>query len=116
MRITQRSVITTSLQGLNRNLEAISKYQAQLTSGKTINKPSDDPTGANAAMQTRQEIAAAGQYARNITDGLSQLNITDSTLQNMIAQVHTVRDRALSGSNDGAMSEASRQAIATEVS
>jgi len=116
MRVTQRSIVTVSLQGLNRNLDAIQKLQAQLTSGKTINKPSDDPTGTNAAMQTRQELAAAGQYARNISDGLSQLNITDSTLQNMIAQVHTVRDRTLSGSNDGAMSEASRQAIATEVS
>lgn len=116
MRVTQRSIVNLSLQGLNRNLDAIQKLQGQLTSGKTINKPSDDPTGTNAAMQTRQEIAATGQYARNISDGLSQLNITDSTLQNMIAQVHTVRDRTLTGSNDGAMSEASRQAVATEVS
>jgi flagellar hook-associated protein 3 FlgL len=116
MRITQRSVATTSLQGLNQNLAAISKLQQQLTSGRTINKPSDDPTGTNAAMQTRQELAGATQYARNISDGLGVLNITDSTLQNMITQVHTVRDRALTGSNDGTMSEAARQAIATEVS
>ncbi|MBB3676500.1 flagellar hook-associated protein FlgL [Modestobacter versicolor] len=115
MRITQRSVATTSLQGLNQNLAAISKLQQQLTSGRTINKPSDDPTGTNAAMQTRQEIAGATQHARNISDGLGVLNITDSTLQNMIAQVHTVKDRALTGSNDGALSEAARSAIATEV-
>ena len=116
MRITQRSIANVALQGLNRNQEAISKLQEQLTSGKTINKPSDDPTGTNAAMQTRQELAGATQYARNISDGLGVLNITDSTLQNMIKQVHTVRDRTLTGSNQGATSEAARAAIAAEVS
>src|SRR3712207_2041141 len=116
MRITQRSIALTSLQGLNRNLDAIGKLQQQLTSGKTISKPSDDPTGTNAAMQTRQELAGATQYARNISDGLGVLNVTDSTLQNMIKQVHTVRDRTLTSLNDGTMSEAARGAIATEIS
>jgi flagellar hook-associated protein 3 FlgL len=114
-RVTQRSISTTSLQGLNRNLTAISKLQEQLTSGKTINKPSDDPNGTNAAMQTRQELAGATQYARNISDGMSQLDATDSALQNMIAQVHRVRELTLQGANTGTMSDASRAAIATEV-
>ena len=116
MRITQRSIATTSLQGLNRNMDAIAKLQAQLTSGKTINKPSDDPTGTNAAMQTRQELAGALQYARNISDGVGQLDATDSALQNMIAQVHKVRELTVQGLNSGSMSSASRDAIATEVS
>ncbi|WP_222192264.1 flagellar hook-associated protein FlgL [Modestobacter italicus] len=116
MRITQRSLAVTSLQGLNRNMEAIAKLQAQLTSGKTINKPSDDPTGTNAAMQTRQELAGATQYARNITDGIGMLDATDSALQNMIKQVQNVRALTVKGLNDGVNSEASRVAIATEVS
>jgi|tagenome__1003787_1003787.scaffolds.fasta_scaffold20522772_2 flagellar hook-associated protein 3 FlgL len=115
MRITQRALAVTSLQGLNRNMDAIAKLQAQLTSGRTINKPSDDPTGTNAAMQTRQELAGATQYARNISDGLSQLNATDSALQNMIQQVQKVRDLTVQGSNAGVMSDASRTAISTEV-
>jgi flagellar hook-associated protein 3 FlgL len=116
MRITQRSVITTSLQGLNRNLDAIGKLQQQLTSGKTISKPSDDPTGTNSAMQTRQELAGATQHARNISDGLGLLNSTDSALQNMIKQVQRVRDLTVQASNGGALNEASRTAIHTEVS
>jgi flagellar hook-associated protein 3 FlgL len=115
MRITQRSLAVTALQGLNLNQEAIAKLQAQLTSGKTINKPSDDPTGTNAAMQTRGELAAAGQYARNISDGLGLLDATDSALQNMVKQVQSVRDKTVAALNDGALSLASREAIATEV-
>ncbi|GAA4749096.1 flagellar hook-associated protein FlgL [Modestobacter marinus] len=115
MRITQRSLAVTALQGLNRNQEAIAKLQAQLTSGKTINKPSDDPTGTNAAMQTRQELAGALQYARNITDGIGLLDATDSALQNMIKQVQNVRALTVQGLNTGAQSEAARTAIATEI-
>jgi flagellar hook-associated protein 3 FlgL len=115
MRITQRSLAVTSLQGLNRNLDAIGKLQQQLTSGKSISKPSDDPTGTNAAMQTRQELAGATQYARNISDGLGYLDATDSALQNMISQVKKVRDLTVQGLNGGALSDAAREAIQTEV-
>ncbi|MCZ2830298.1 flagellar hook-associated protein FlgL [Modestobacter sp. VKM Ac-2986] len=115
MRITQRSIALTSLQGLNRNMEAIGKLQQQLTSGRTINKPSDDPTGTNTAMQTRQELAGAVQHARNISDGISVLDATDSVLQSMIAQVHTAKERALNGVNSGSMSEAGRAAVAAEL-
>jgi flagellar hook-associated protein 3 FlgL len=115
MRITQRSVAATSLLGLNRNLAAVSRLQQQMTSGKTISKPSDDPNGTNSAMQVRQELAGATQFARNISDGLSMLNATDSALQNMVKQVHTVRDLTVQASNDGTMSDAARAAIQTEV-
>src|SRR3954451_7858785 len=115
MRITQRSLAVTSLQNLNRNMEQIAKLQAQQSSGKTINKPSDDPTGTNAAMQTRQEMAGAAQYARNISDGLSQLDATDSALQNMLEQVQSARALTVKGLNDGTLSPASRLAIQTEM-
>jgi flagellar hook-associated protein 3 FlgL len=116
MRITQRSVVLTSLQGLNRNLDEIGKLQQQLTSGKTINKPSDDPTGTNSAMQARQELAGAKQYARNISDGIGVLDATDSALQSMVTQTQNVRALTVQALNGGAMSPASRAAIQTEIS
>jgi len=116
MRITQRSMTLTSLQGLNRNQEAIAKLQEQLTSGKSINKPSDDPTGTNAAMQTRLELSTATQHARNISDGIGFLDSTDSALQSMLNQTRVVRDRTVAALNIGAMSDAARAATATEIS
>jgi flagellar hook-associated protein 3 FlgL len=115
MRITQRAIALTSLQGLNSNLAAVNKLQQQLTSGKTISKPSDSPTGTNTSMLTRQAMAGATQYARNISDGSTVLDATDAALQDMLAQVRRVRDLTVQALNDGAMSASSRQAIATEV-
>ncbi|WP_164702969.1 flagellar hook-associated protein FlgL [Modestobacter sp. KNN46-3] len=115
MRITHKALVQTSLQGLSRNMDAIAKLQQQLTSGTRISKPSDDPTGTNAAIIARQELATATQHARNISDGMGFLDATDSALQNMIVQVQRVRDLTVQGLNDGAGSESSRTAVATEV-
>ena len=114
MRITQRAVTLTSLQGLNRNLDAVSRLQQQLTSGRLISKPSDSPTGTNTAMQARAEQAAVEQQSRNITDARGWLDQTDSTLQEMLATVRRVRDITVQGASTGSSSDASRQALATE--
>ncbi len=115
MRITQKAVALTSLQGLNRNLDQFGKLQQQLTSGRLINAPSDSPTGTNKAMQTRSEQAAVEQFARNLSDADSWLSITDSTLQNMLDVTRRVRDLTVQGASTGNSSAASRRALATEV-
>ena len=115
MRITQRAVALTSLQGLNRNLDAVGKLQQQLTSGRLINAPSDSPTGTNKAMQTRADQAANAQQSRNITDAKSWLEQTDSTLQEMLDTTRRVRDLTVQGSSTGSNNDVSAQAIATEV-
>jgi flagellin-like hook-associated protein FlgL len=115
VRITQRAVALTSLQGLNRNLDAVGRLQQQLTSGRLINAPSDSPTGTNKAMQTRAEQAAVAQQGRNISDAKGWLEQADSSLRGMLDTTRRVRDLTVQGLNTGAGSDASRQALATEV-
>jgi flagellin-like hook-associated protein FlgL len=114
MRITQKAVALTSLQGLNRNLDALGKLQNQLTSGRLINAPSDSPAGTNRAMQTRSEQAAVAQQARNISDAKGWLDQTDSTLRTMIETTRRVRDLTVQGLNSGGLTDQARQALATE--
>ena len=115
MRITQRAVALTSLQGLNRNLDAVGRLQQQLTSGRLISAPSDSPTGTNRAMQTRSDQAASAQQQRNITDAKGWLEQTDSTLQEMLDTARRVRDLTVQGASTGSSSDVSAQAISTEV-
>jgi flagellar hook-associated protein 3 FlgL len=116
MRITQRAVTLNGLQGLNGNLAALNKLQNQLTSGTTISKPSDSPTGTNTSLITRKAIAGADQYSRNITDGTTFLDATDSALQDMLSQVRRVRDLTVQALNGGSANDETRLAISTEVS
>lgn len=116
MRITQRAVALTSLQGLNRNLEQIGKLQEQLTSGRMLNRPSDSPTGTNRAMQIRDERAALAQQSRNISDARGWLDRTDDTLQTMLDATQRVRDLTVQGMNEGALSDQARTALSVEIS
>ena len=115
MRITHRAVATTSLVGLNKNLDAIATIQQQLTSGRTITKPSDSPTGTNRSMLTRSDAAANEQYARNISDGAAWLDTTDSVLTEMGNLGRKVRDLAVQGNNAGALSADGRTAVALQI-
>src|SRR3954470_22860612 len=116
MRITQRAVTLNSLQGLSGNLSRLNKLQNQMTSGRTISKPSDSAAVTNPSMLPRQAIAANDQYSRNITDGTTFLDATDSALQNMLSQVRRVRDLTVQALNGGGASDQTRLAISTEVS
>jgi flagellar hook-associated protein 3 FlgL len=115
MRITQRAVTLTALQGLNGNLNAVNKLQQQLTSGKTISRPSDSPTGTNTSMLTRADMAGVEQQSRNITDGTAVLDATDAALQDMLDQAHRVRDLTVQALNQGALNDPAREAIAAQV-
>jgi flagellar hook-associated protein 3 FlgL len=115
MRITHRAVTQTALLGLNGNLSAVAKLQQQLTSGKQISAPSDSPTGTNKALQIRQDQSAVQQFARNISDGQSWLDATDSALSAVLGQAQRVRALTVQGMNSGATSDSAQKAIAIEV-
>jgi flagellar hook-associated protein 3 FlgL len=115
MRITHRAVTQTALLGLNTNLSSVAKLQQQLTSGKLISAPSDSPTGTNRALQIRQDQSAVEQFAKNISDGRSWLDATDTALNEAVAQVQRVRALTVQALNQGAVSTSSQKAIAVEV-
>ena len=115
-RVTQRSIATNVLVGLQGNLSRLGDIQQRLSSGKQIARPSDSPTGTVAAMQYRGDLAAAKQYARNADDGLGWLGLTDGTLGNIMDQVQRTRSLILQGmSNGSGGSPDARAAIASEV-
>ncbi len=115
VRITQKAVTQTALQGLNRNLADLGKLQEQLTSGKVVSRPSDSPTAVNRSLQIRKDQAATTQHARNIADAQSWMGTTDTALTSMVAQVRRVRDLTVQAANEGGATEGSRIAIAAEV-
>lgn len=115
MRVTQRAVALNSLNGLYANLSAVNNLQQQLTTGKTINLPSDNPTGTNTVMLLRSQQAAISQQQRNVSDGQQWMNITDSTLQSMVTIAQRIRTLAVQASTTGTQDAQARAASAAEV-
>jgi flagellar hook-associated protein 3 FlgL len=115
MRITDRSLSDTALTGLQGSLSRLSDLQQQLSSGKTISKPSDNPTGAVSAMQVRGDIRSQQQYSRNASDGLGWLGTIDSTLTDAVTQINRARDLTLQAMSAGSSSAGNNDALAIEL-
>src|SRR4029079_10169057 len=97
MRITPKLVAQRSLQNLQKNLAASARTQEALSSGKQLSVPSDSPTGASQVLRLRGDIRAAQQFETNASDGVSLLNMLDSTLGGMSDTSRRVRDLTVQG-------------------
>jgi len=113
-RITQQSVANVALRGLQTNLATMQNLQQQLSSGKQISKPSDDPAGTVASMALRSQNDADSQYLRNIDQASSRLNVTDNALTQLSDRLIAVRNLVIQ-SRDGALGTASESALSAQV-
>jgi flagellar hook-associated protein 3 FlgL len=113
IRVTQGIISASTLRGLQSNLGRLQDIQAQLSSGKRIAVPSDDPSGTASAMTYRSRQAADAQYLRNIDQATARLNVTDTTMTSMSDRLRSVR-QLLVQANNGAISAESRNALAAQ--
>jgi flagellar hook-associated protein 3 FlgL len=113
-RVTHGSMTLSSLKNLQASMGRLAQSQEQLTTGKRINRASDDPSDAARAMRTRSALADQEQYARNGQDGVTWMNLTDSRLQSMNDSLRRVNQIGLIGGTDTNTGTA-REALAVEV-
>jgi flagellar hook-associated protein 3 FlgL len=76
--------------------------QLQLSSGRKINKPSDDPVGITYSLRYRAELSSNEQYTKNVDSALSWLDYNDTVLGQAGDVVQKIREltvQASTGSN-----------------
>lgn len=114
MRVTQNMLNSNMLYHLQRSNSSMSKYMDQLSTGKKINKASDDPVTAVRSMYYRSSLSEVEQFKRNLEDGLSWMSTTDEALDQVNTVVQRVRELTVQGLSDTNDSSA-RQAISEEI-
>ncbi|WP_046212868.1 flagellar hook-associated protein FlgL [Paenibacillus wulumuqiensis] len=80
IRITSNMMSSQSLRNLNSNRATLDKLSDQSSSGRKINKPSDDPVGTTYALRYRAELAANDQYLSNTDEAKSWLDYSDTVM------------------------------------
>lgn len=81
MRITNGMMINNSLANINVNKLNVDKWSTQQSTGKKIQKPSDDPIIAVRALRFRSQLTELTQYLdKNILDAESWMNVTEDAL------------------------------------
>jgi len=99
---------------MNQNLSRYEKISNQVSTGKILNRPSDDPLGAAKSLNLKSAINANEQYNRNANSANLWLDETDQTINQTVNILHRARELAVQGSND-VISEQDRKTIAEEV-
>jgi flagellar hook-associated protein 3 FlgL len=113
-RITPQMTARRSLTNLQRNIETLNRLQDRMSSMKQLRRPSDSPVATVSALHYRSDLGRNEQLTRNIDDGLTWLNLADSSLASVVNQVHRVRDLAIQGRNATA-DPGAREAYAMEI-
>ena len=93
MRITNRMMTNNMLYNINGNKNSLSKLEQQYSTGKKIQKPSEDPIVAVRALKLRTNLSELTQYhEKNIPDALAWMDVTEGALKvvnSILTQVHT---------------------------
>lgn len=113
-RITTLMTQQTTLSDLTAALDRLTNTQNELSSGKRIGKPSDDPYGASLSVQLSGELAGLTAYGRNVDDGTAWAQSTDTSLQKMNDILQRARELLVEGGTDTASPQA-RAAAADEI-
>jgi flagellar hook-associated protein 3 FlgL len=114
MRITNRMMTQTMLRNLNGNLNRLETLHNQITTGKRISRPSDDPPALARALSFSSGIAAGDQFIRTMDSSLSWLNATEDAMGSATNLLQKARELAVQGAND-ALTRDQQQNIAVQI-
>ena len=114
MRISQSMISNNMLRNISGSYGNLNKYMNQLSSGKKITRPSDDPVVAMKGMSYRSQLSNIKQYERNIGEVHNWINSADEAMHEVTQMLHRMNDLTLQATN-GTNDEADRMNIAKEI-
>ena len=114
MRISSNQIFQSGVDAMLEQQVQISKTQNQLSTGKRVVVPSDDPTAAVQILDLQRSTELTKRYQGNITAARATLNVEEQSLREGIGILQRVRDLAIQA-NSGALNDAQIQSITTEI-
>ena len=113
-RITLVGLNTSIINNNQKTLARLATYQEQLSTGKKLNRISDDVVAARQSLRYRADENASGKYLDNIDKSLAYMGATDTALSEITGLFDQVKSIAVQGAN-GSQDAASRYALSQSV-
>jgi flagellar hook-associated protein 3 FlgL len=111
IRISTNSMFANGEAAIGSAQSQLMSTELQLSSGRQINTPSDDPVGAANATSLTSSISELHQYASNQSQAQLQLSMADSTM-NSVANLIQDAQSKLVQAGDASYSDTQRAALA----
>ncbi|MBT9520821.1 MAG: flagellar hook-associated protein FlgL [Dechloromonas sp.] len=114
MRISTSMMFDTGTQNMLQLQTNLYKLQNQMSTGRRILTPSDDPVAAAQALEVSQRQSINSQFMDNQGNAASQLTNLESTLRSASDLISNVMSKAAEADNPN-INDTSRQAIAFDI-
>lgn len=113
-RIAQESINRTILSNINLNFKKMQEIQEKLSSGKQINRPSDNPSGTRKILGLKTEEIQFQQFSDNTEAAKEQINYTFNTLESIQEILAQIKELTMQATND-TLGQPERKVIASEL-
>jgi len=113
-RITSEMVRASTLNDINSSLQTLQRSAVELSSGKRIIEPSDDPYGASHIIDLTSQIEGLSSYSAAIANGSAWTGAASGAMSNIHTILQRVRELVLQASN-GTLNSGDLGSIAGQV-
>ena len=114
MRISTAYMFDQNLTAMLNQQAALGQTQLQVSTGKKLLTPSDDPVAAIAALNLQREYNLTEQYLANSVKAKNKLEVEEGALMSVTDTLQRIHELAVQGLND-TNTKADRAAIAQEI-
>src|SRR3954447_27071854 len=114
MRITNNMVSDRVISDLQARYAQLANTQLQISTGRRVNQPSDDPTAAAQERLRLSELSGIKASQSTVAGSQTWLNQTETSLGQVRDALSRANELALAGAN-GSYSQADRNGIAGEI-
>ncbi|KGK41515.1 hypothetical protein LH51_14465 [Nitrincola sp. A-D6] len=114
MRLSTQQFFMQNLSNVQQSNAQIFKYQQQMSTGKKLSKPSDDPLAATQINKFERAIARNEVFSRNVDVSERRLKQEETTLTLITESTLRIKDLAIQA-NNGSLSPADQRIIAEEL-
>jgi len=114
MRVTQAGFYNQATQQMGKQQAKVFDTQAQLSSGKKLLRPSDDPALAAALNNLKSQMDVNQRYLTNLERMQDTLSMQETSLSSSVELVARIKELSLQAAN-GTYNAQDRQNVAVEV-
>jgi flagellar hook-associated protein 3 FlgL len=102
------------LAALNQNQLATQQAETEISTGRSVNQPSDNPAAAALLVVNNDEATFNSGYLQTLASVQGQVSTADSTLSSVVTALQRAVSLGVEGAN-GTLSDSERASIANEV-
>lgn len=113
MRVSTAQMFDTGTSGILNNQSSLFKTQSQLSSGRRVLTPADDPVASAQVLIASQSQSVNKQFLENQGNARAQLGLVEGNLDSVTQLIHDVRERSVQLGN-AALTDRDRAFIAED--